>query len=395
MREMRTLGLVIVCLLVAACGSTSVRNARASSTPVSTSPAAQTSAAAPTSPVAPTTPAVASPAGPPLQSCGDPASPARTYNPAAPKPQTPSPGTAGSIAGSVSFPSESLAPQLVYAVNVGGVALGGASVETIWGQGRYVIEGLVPGTYHVFSIRRGLQSPACADWGAIYSPAVACGLSIQCTDHSPLAVTVRAGQTTTGVDPQDWYSTPGDGSFQPPPVSLVPASPYQSTYGAFANARTAANDYAQGRAPGLLVADMTGCQQNRACVAVGVEVDGSGAAYFVGSAGSNGVVFHCGTYVYLAQGGWHALSWVCRPDHVFPAVGETGQVLLGIGASPTDCANIRASAGLSAKVVGCARAGTSVTLDGGPVYSPGANIDGLWWHVAGQGWIADDFLSRW
>lgn len=368
---MRLVGVVIVCIVVGACGSTAAGTNVASS--------ARTSGSVHT------------------QSCDSAASPARTYDPTAPNPPTPSPGTAGSIAGSLSYPSEVIAPQLVYAVDIRGVAYGGASVETIWGQSSYVIEGLVPGTYRVFSVARGfggIGSPACAEWGAVYSPAVACGLTVYCTDHSPLEVTVRAGQTTPGISPTDWYGNPGDGSFQAPPASIVPTNSFQATGGFFEIARDAANDYAKGRAPALLVDDLTSCPVNRACVVVGTEVDGSGAAYFVGLAGSNGFALNCGTYVYFAPGGgWHSLAWRCRQAGVFPAVGQTGSVVLGMGTKPTDCVNVRATAGLSGRVVGCILNGASVSLDSGPTYAPGANIDGLWWHVRGKGWMVDDFLS--
>jgi hypothetical protein len=77
---------------------------------------------------------------------------------------------------------------------------------------------------------------------------------------------------------------------------------------------------------------------------------------------------------------------------VFPAIGQSGRVEIGLGANPTDCVNVRASAGLGSKVVGCVREGSIVTVDAGPSFAPGKNIDGLWWHVAGKGWMSDNFL---
>lgn len=53
------------------------------------------------------------------------------------------------------------------------------------------------GIYHVFASEGQMQ--------AYYSPAVACGLKLECTDHQPLPVTVLAGQTTRGIDPIDWF----------------------------------------------------------------------------------------------------------------------------------------------------------------------------------------------
>jgi hypothetical protein len=317
---------------------------------------------------------------------------ARTIDPT-PNPPSPSPGT-GTIAGSVDFPADFLGSQLVYAINVKGVAAGGAAVETVPGQSQYLIRNLAPGTYHVFSAPRNYADApaACTAWGAIYSSAVACGLSVGCTDHRPLAVTVKSGQTTSRIDPVDWYSTPGDGSFTPAPPSIVPSITFVPTGGAFTTSRGAAEDYAHGRAYALLASAISDCPVNRACVVVGTQHDGPNAAYFTGVAGSNGVVLQCGTYVFAVSGQWRALAWRCRADHVFPAVGASGRVEIGMGAKPTDCVNVRANAGLGGKVVGCVREGSTVTLDGGPSYVPGTNTDGLWWHVSGLGWMADNYL---
>jgi len=44
--------------------------------------------------------------------------------------------------------------------------------------------------------------------GGSYSQAVPCGLSVDCTDHSLIPVTVNAGQDVTGIDVCDWYGPP-------------------------------------------------------------------------------------------------------------------------------------------------------------------------------------------
>ena len=33
-----------------------------------------------------------------------------------------------------------------------------------------------------------------------------------------------------------------------------------------------------------------------------------------------------------------------------------------------------------------------VSIDAGPAYAPMSSTDGIWWHLAGKGWMADDFL---
>lgn len=40
---------------------------------------------------------------------------------------------------------------------------------------------------------------------AYYSEFVTCGLSINCSSHEPIVVSVSSEQTVTGIDPIDWY----------------------------------------------------------------------------------------------------------------------------------------------------------------------------------------------
>ncbi|MGQ9553761.1 MAG: hypothetical protein ACUVWR_06595 [Anaerolineae bacterium] len=41
-------------------------------------------------------------------------------------------------------------------------------------------------------------------------------MSVDCADHSLIGVEVRAGETTTGIDPGDWYAP--EGAFPPDPA---------------------------------------------------------------------------------------------------------------------------------------------------------------------------------
>jgi hypothetical protein len=282
---------------------------------------------------------------------------------------------------------------LVYAISTSGAGHSAYSVETILDQGRYVITGVAPGTYYVFSVSRGDRlRMLCANWGGIYSQAVPCGLQNGCNDHSPIPVTVSAGRTTSGIRVADYYWSPGEARFFPPPPSVVPDHPAVAAGGAFSSAAAAAANLALARSIGISVSDMSACPSGRACVVVGGAVNGTNAAYFVGAAGSNGIKFQCGTYVYQDQAGWHSLRWRCG-DAVYPAVGASGSVTLGMGALPTDCAHVRAAPSLTGRPLACLRDGTPITIDGGPAYAPGPNINGLWWHIQGRGWIADNFVT--
>lgn len=304
-------------------------------------------------------------------------------------PTTSTSSTAGTITGHVTTPSEVIFPQLVYAISTAGPSHGAYSSETVWNQSNYTMKGVAAGTYFVYATNRPVE---CREGGqvlgAVYSSAVPCGLSVTCTNHAPLKVTVRVGTTTTGIDPIDWYTDTA--LMPPPPLSVVPADPpLQAAAKSYASAREAAVGIERSLHSALFVDALEACPQNRACIWVGTEHDGTSAAYFVGSGGSNGNWSVCTAYVYRDSAGWHGFRFdYC--EGAFPAVGESGLVFVGLGS--TECVNVRDAPGPKGAVVGCVKSGTVVQIDGGPVYSPMASINGVWWHLAGRGWIADTYL---
>ena len=48
---------------------------------------------------------------------------------------------------------------------------------------------------------------------------VPCGLADGCNDHSFIDVTLTAGQTTTDIDPGDWYADAGTFPLMPNPIT--------------------------------------------------------------------------------------------------------------------------------------------------------------------------------
>ena len=130
------------------------------------------------------------------------------------------------------------------------------------------------------------------------------------------------------------------------------------------------------------------------CLAVQSEMDGVHAAYFRAHLGSSSVSALCLLYTVQDSAGWHFLNMACAGPESggsFPDVGEIDYVFVAAGT----CANVRAEPGLSGRIVGCLRAGTTVTIDGGPNYvvEPPPSISHLWWHIQGLGWMAHDFLA--
>jgi hypothetical protein len=64
------------------------------------------------------------------------------------------------------------------------------------------------GSYYVFATIVNGEEPVdnVRGYRAYYSEFVKCGLSINCPSHEPVKITLRAGQTLTGINPGDWYA---------------------------------------------------------------------------------------------------------------------------------------------------------------------------------------------
>ena len=106
----------------------------------------------------------------------------------------------GSIGGKLSYPSSFIPPLTIVAFNTNSSSW--QMIQTQQNQGTYQFDGLSVGTYYVVAYVTG------DNFGGGYTAAVPCGLSVDCTDHSLLPVTVIANQVTSGIDPQDWYAPP-------------------------------------------------------------------------------------------------------------------------------------------------------------------------------------------
>jgi hypothetical protein len=309
------------------------------------------------------------------------------------QPGSPAPsGQAGAISGSLSYPSEFLPGQAVYALSVDGMSY--YKVESVSYQGRYTIKGVPAGDYYVYSVARW-GSPQ-QRFGAGYTKAIACGLSVDCTDHSPLTVHVDAGSTTTGVNILDWYPGPDAFPLIPDGPTSIP-SPEPST---FESAESAARSLGEARLIGRDVPNQAGCGANSACFWFVSSTNGHDASYFIAYAGSNQDLIRCGLYVVRDGGRWRPLDVRCGPAEAgaFPGIHEAGRVALVMG--QTGCVHVRKSPGLTAPILQCLGEGTKVVIDGGPYYLPsqastGANgpaVVDLWWHVAGRGWMSHEYL---
>ena len=138
--------------------------------------------------------------------------------------------------------------------------------------------------------------------------------------------------------------------------------------------------------------DWSTCSGKAACFRVGDPsraMVGTNAGTFYGQegqgpgAGCSSPCLGSGSwaFLYLDQAAWHFFDVVCTQDSDYlPSPGAHVFV--------TGCANVRDAPGLSSHVVACLANGTVVEVDSAPTY-----VDGrIWWHLAGKGWIAHDYL---
>jgi hypothetical protein len=124
-----------------------------------------------------------------------------------PVPPTATTNAPGSISGTLSYPSEGIPPLRVVAYNLFDQSY--RYVDTQQDQNTYQITSLAPGKYHVVAYVAG------GGLAGGYTPAVACGLMVTCTDHALLEVMVFSGQDTPNINPHDWYAP--EGTFPPMP----------------------------------------------------------------------------------------------------------------------------------------------------------------------------------
>lgn len=282
---------------------------------------------------------------------------------------------------------------LIYAIRVGSKPADFHIVRTIKNWGNYTIRGLSPGTYQLFAVPVGGFGANPPRFGAAYTKAIACGLSVGCTDHSLVDVTLGSGQAVTGIDVNDWYDTSG------PPYPLVPspiptAIPVADPAASYPDPQAAAAYEAQ-RGTGaskVLNGAFDQCPVNEACIALQSKHEGVRSAYYLADAGSNTDVLTCAVYVFQDTSGWHPLNTACG---VYAAPGKSvSATFVGSG-----CINVRAAPGYVSRIVECLPVDTKVSIDDGPVFiqeataSDSGNLNRLWWHLVGHGWMVHQYLT--
>lgn len=107
-------------------------------------------------------------------------------------------GAPATVTGKLCFPSEAIPEMTVYLVNM--VTKQVTSVPIAFNQTTYTAK-VPPGSYIAFAYTKAQPG-----MGGSYSPAVPCGLTTACTDHSPSVFQAPAGGTVTNIDICDWYS---------------------------------------------------------------------------------------------------------------------------------------------------------------------------------------------
>lgn len=105
----------------------------------------------------------------------------------------------GSITGSVCFPGQQNPEMTIYFKEVN---RGDLIYQVLpQNQATFSSDGISPGSYIAFAYPVDTQGS-----GGLFSQAVICGFSTECTDHSPVVFEVNSGEQTSGVDICDWDS---------------------------------------------------------------------------------------------------------------------------------------------------------------------------------------------
>jgi hypothetical protein len=280
----------------------------------------------------------------------------------------------------------------IYAVSVGATGSPFYTVRTIKNQGAYSVEGVAPGSYHLLAVPTGgFGSPPQHFVGA-YTKAVACGLAYGCNDHTLVPVSVSPGAVVTGISVTDFYAAAN--AFPLVPEGGPTATTLPSASASYPDALAAAR-YEGRRGTGastVLSGGFDQCPMNDTCIALEQQHDGTRSAYFDAHAGSNSEIVACGVYVFQDAAGWHPLNTACG---VYPVPGRSlSATFMGSG-----CINVRVDPGYTSKIVECLPVDTLVTIDRGPVFlqeatpSDAANLNRLWWHLVGHGWMVHQYLT--
>lgn len=127
---------------------------------------------------------------------------------------------------------------------------------------------------------------------------------------------------------------------------------------------------------------ISSCHGTAGCLSITGQTMGQDAAAIVFSTAKSGGQ-ECVGYVARTGSSWQFVNAACgAPGRVSPMVGRDAAVHV-----PGNCARVRNSASLQAGVLTCLYDGTTVHVDGGPVFADAL----LWWHTT-RGWIAHSFL---
>lgn len=116
----------------------------------------------------------------------------------------------GSISGTLGYPSSGIPPLEVYAISKNDPKKY-YFVKTVQNQTTFLIKDVAVGEYYLVAYATVGNNTIAGG----FTKAVPCGLSVSCTDHGLIPVSVTANAETRGIEIKDWYAPPDQ--FPPKP----------------------------------------------------------------------------------------------------------------------------------------------------------------------------------
>lgn len=106
------------------------------------------------------------------------------------------------LSGKICYPSEVIPPLSLFLVNIDTDQT--ITKNTTQNQASYFFEDLAPGSYRVYAKVTSQLNDTNSNIGG-YTPAIECGLTVECTNHDLIEINLQSDVNFDTADICDWY----------------------------------------------------------------------------------------------------------------------------------------------------------------------------------------------